>query len=115
MPNAFRTQCSQSPRPNLLPPPSGPTPAQLYRVDDLEPHEAWLAQVFQPCHEEHFTNLPRGPLKWYLHDREPLPVDANVAILTAKNPNYPGSWKEALVYRELRMVQVGHTPARTAL
>ena len=89
--------------------------AAHYRVDDLEPHEAWLAQVFQPCHEAYFTNLPRGPLKWYLHDREPLPVDANVAILTAKNPNYPGSWKEALVYRELRMVQVGHTPARTAL
>lgn len=106
MPNAFRTKCSQSPRPNLLPPPSGPTPAQLYRVDDLEPHEAWLAQVFQPCHEEHFTNLPRGPLKWYLHDREPLPVDANIAMLTAKNPNVPGSWKEALVFRELRMVQV---------
>ncbi|KAL1524752.1 hypothetical protein AB1Y20_019635 [Prymnesium parvum] len=82
------------------------TLGRLYRPDDLEPHEAWVAQVFQPCHEAYFTQLPRGPLKWFFHDREPLPVNANVAILTAKNPNVPGSWKEALVYRELRVVQV---------
>lgn len=66
----------------------------------------WLVNIFEPCRKAQFENLPEGPLQWFLHDREPLPVGAQVAYLVAKHPHHKKPWKEALVHRVHRVVHV---------
>ena len=79
---------------------------RAYRPDEFDAHEQWVADIFEPCRQANFQDLPKGPLNWFLHDREPLPVNAQVAYLVAKHPDYKKPWKEALVYRTHRVVHV---------
>jgi hypothetical protein len=77
----------------------------MYRPDDLEPHEAWVREVFEPVRQEHFMNLPRGPLLWYFSERDMLPASTIVALLIAKNPILNKGWLETLVFKHHRATQ----------
>ena len=48
-------------------PPTGQTLlGRRYSRDELDEHEMWLAETFEPVREQYFLRLKRGPLQWYL-------------------------------------------------
>lgn len=82
-------------------------PGRLYKPSELAPSEQWLCDVFEPCRQEHFVKLRKGPLEWYFHNKdECLPESAQTALLIAFHPDQQKPWKEAVIFKAQRMVHV---------
>ncbi len=70
----------------------------------VEPSEEWIVPILEPVR---LTYLVEPPFTLQIcMPEKPLPPDAEVAVLVGIHPKQGGTWKEILVYKSLRMVQV---------
>ncbi|CAJ1416719.1 unnamed protein product, partial [Effrenium voratum] len=79
---------------------------RLYDMEDFEEHEAWVPQLFEPVRLKFFVRpvVPQDTLFFLLEETDP---SASVVLLAAVNPKVRGKvWKEVLVFRDLRAVQI---------
>ena len=92
---------------------------RLYDLDDLEEHEAWIPKLFEPVRLQFFVRpAVQQDILFFL--REETDPSAPVVWIVGMHPSVRGKvWKEILVFRDLRMVQVfglaayGHQHYRT--
>ena len=70
----------------------------------VEPSEEWIVPILEPVR---LTYLVEPPFTLQIcMPEKPLPPDAEVAVLVGIHPKQGGTWKEILVFKSLRMVQV---------
>ncbi|CAK9118523.1 unnamed protein product [Durusdinium trenchii] len=79
---------------------------RLYDMEDFEEHEAWVPQLFEPVRLKFFVPpaVPQPILFFLLEETDP---SASVIVLAAVHPKVRGKvWKEVMVFRDLRSVQI---------
>lgn len=76
-----------------------------YVPGELEEHENWIIPIFEPVRLQYLTQpfelqvcLPENP----------LPKNADVAMMIGIHPKLGGTWKEIFVYKSRRSVQIYH-------
>ena len=77
---------------------------RLYDANDLHPHERWVAELLEPVRLA-FFEMPPPPLMIFM-PTEALAKNASVAYLVGMHPERHGAWKEFVVYKHRRMVEI---------
>jgi hypothetical protein len=95
-----------------LEPPVPPRHAKLYKPAHLPIANTWIAEVFEPVKmkykEYHVMQREKEvrPVEWYFTERELPPPSAHVVLLLARHPFEDYPYKEAVIFRDFKMVQV---------
>ena len=81
-----------------------------YCDEEIEEHERWVAQVFEPVRAKIIPlATPDGQQKipvFWMMPTENLPLDAACVRLVAPHPQNGALWREAVVFRDLAIVHL---------
>jgi len=77
---------------------------RLYDAHDLHAHEQWVAELFEPVRLA-FYETPPPPLVIFMPTQS-LAKNASVAYLVGMHPSHHGAWREFVVYKHRRMVEI---------